>query len=176
MAQRFGIGYDVHKLVKGRPLILGGVKFDHPKGLEGHSDADVLCHALGDALLGAMSLGDLGTHFPPDDKQWKDVSSLDLLKMIRAMVEGVGGTIVNVDVSVVCEAPKLAEKREEMVTNVAQALKLPAGQVSIKATTNEKLGFLGRGEGIAALAVAAVVTAGPADTSRTRGGTEDIKL
>ena len=176
MAIRTGIGYDVHKLVKGRPLVLGGVKFESAKGLEGHSDADVLCHAIGDALLGAMALGDLGTHFPPGDAQWKDASSIDLLKLIRAMLEGVGATIVNVDASVVCEEPKLAPKREEMVLNVAQALKLPAGQVSIKATTNEKLGFLGRSEGIAALAVASVTTTAAADAARARGGTGDLSL
>jgi 2-C-methyl-D-erythritol 2,4-cyclodiphosphate synthase len=171
-----GIGYDVHKLVKGRPLVLGGVKFESAKGLEGHSDADVLCHAIGDALLGAIALGDLGAHFPPGDAQWKDASSLDLLKLIRAMLEGVGATIVNVDASVVCEEPKLAPKRAEMVENVAQALKLPAGQVSIKATTNEKLGFLGRNEGIAALAVASVATTAAADAARARGGTGDLAL
>lgn len=174
MNVRMGIGYDVHRLVKKRKLVLGGVTFGGDLGLEGHSDADVLCHAIGDALLGALALGDLGTHFPPSDPQWKDVSSLDLLRQIRAMLEGRGGEVMNVDASVVCEEPKLAPRREEMVRNVAQALKLAADQVSIKATTNERLGFAGRGEGIAAMAVAAVAVHAP--PARPRGGMAEIEL
>jgi 2-C-methyl-D-erythritol 2,4-cyclodiphosphate synthase len=102
---RVGLGYDVHRLVKGRPLILGGVKLESAVGLDGHSDADVLCHAIGDALLGALGLGDLGTHFPPGDKKWKDASSLELLRLIRAMLDGRNASVVNVDAAVVCEAP-----------------------------------------------------------------------
>jgi len=172
---RMGIGYDVHRLVKQRKLVLGGVTFDSERGLEGHSDADVLCHAIGDALLGALAMGDLGTHFPPSDEKWKDASSLDLLKMIRAMLDGRGSQVVNVDASVVCEEPKLAPRRDEMVMNVAQALKVAADQVSIKATTNEKLGFAGRGEGIAAMAVA-VVTAATRTATAARGGISEIEL
>lgn len=173
---RVGIGYDVHRLVKKRKLILGGVTFESDLGLEGHSDADVLCHAIGDALLGAVAMGDLGTHFPPGDERWKDASSLDLLKLIRAMLEGRGASVVNVDASVVCEEPKLAPRRVEMVTNVAQALKVAGDQVSIKATTNEKLGFLGRGEGIAAMAVALISIRAGAGSGTARGGVTELEL
>jgi 2-C-methyl-D-erythritol 2,4-cyclodiphosphate synthase len=156
MGQRVGIGYDVHRKTKGRRLILGGVAFDTDWGLEGHSDADVLCHAIGDAVLGAAGLGDLGQHFPPGDPRWKDASSTHLLGLIRAMVEGVGGRVVNVDAMVVAQEPSLAPKRTEMCRNIAQSLKVGAAQVSVKATTNESLDALGRGEGIAAWAVALV--------------------
>lgn len=175
MNVRMGIGYDVHRLAPGRKLVLGGVEFAGERGLDGHSDADVLCHAVGDALLGALALGDLGTHFPPADARWKDASSLELLRLIRAMLEGRGASVLNVDVSVVCEEPRLAPRRDEMVKNVAQALKVAADQVSIKATTNEKLGFAGRGEGIAALAVAAVA-ARPAAGAASRGEPRDLEL
>jgi 2-C-methyl-D-erythritol 2,4-cyclodiphosphate synthase len=156
MTLRAGIGYDIHARAVGRPLVLGGVRFESDWGLEGHSDADVLAHAIGDALLGALALGDLGQHFPPGDPAWKDAPSMELLRRIRAMVEGRGGRIVNVDATVVAAAPRLAPMREAMCTNIAQALTLAAGQVSVKATTNEALGALGRGEGIAAWAVAMV--------------------
>lgn len=175
MNVRMGIGYDVHRLVKKRKLVLGGVTFESELGLEGHSDADVLCHAIGDALLGALALGDLGTHFPPGDERWKDASSLEILKLIRAMLDGRGSQIINVDASVVCEVPKLAPRRDEMVTNIAQALKVAADQVSIKATTNEKLGFAGRGEGIAAMAVA-VITTGTRTVAVARGGVNELDL
>ena len=156
MTARAGIGYDVHRLVAGRPLVLGGVRFEGPRGLSGHSDADVLCHAIGDALLGAAALGDLGEHFPPGDPRWKDASSLELLGRIRALVADRGGRIVNVDATVVAEAPALAPARAAMRANIAAALGLEAVQVSVKATTNEGLGAIGRGEGIAAWAVALV--------------------
>ena len=156
MPLRAGIGYDIHAKAAGRPLVLGGVPFASEWGLQGHSDADVLAHAIGDALLGAIGLGDLGDHFPPGDAKWKNVSSMDLLRLIRAMVEGRGGRIVNVDATVVAEAPKIAPMRDAMCGNIAQALRVGAGQVSVKATTNESLGALGRGEGIAAWAVAMV--------------------
>lgn len=155
---RAGIGYDVHVAKAGRPLVLGGVRFESAWGLEGHSDADVLAHAIGDALLGAMSLGDLGRHFPPGDPRWKDASSIDLLDRIRAMVEERGGRIVHVDATVVAEEPKIGPMRDAMCANLAQALRIGAGQVSVKATTPEGLGALGRGEGVAAWAVATIET------------------
>ena len=159
MSTRAGIGYDIHRRAEGRPLVLAGVRFESPWGLAGHSDADVLCHAIGDALLGALSLGDLGQHFPPDDPKWQDASSLDLLVRIAALLRGRGARIVNVDAMVVAEAPRLAPAREAMLANLARSLGIDASQVSVKATTNEGLGAIGRGEGIAAWAVAMVETA-----------------
>jgi 2-C-methyl-D-erythritol 2,4-cyclodiphosphate synthase len=156
MSTRAGIGYDIHRRAEGRPLVLGGVRFESPWGLEGHSDADVLCHAIGDALLGAAALGDLGDHFPPGDPRWKDASSLDLLARIAALLAGRGARVVNVDAMVVAEAPQLAPAREAMRAHIARALGLEVAQVSVKATTNEGLGAVGRGEGIAAWAVAMV--------------------
>ena len=156
MPLRAGIGYDIHAKAAGRPLILGGVRFEGDWGLAGHSDADVLAHAIGDALLGVVGLGDLGQHFPPGEAKWKNISSMKLLRLIRAMVEGRGGRIVNVDATVVAAAPQLSPVRDAMCANIAQALKIGGRQVSVKATTNESLGSLGRGEGIAAWAVAMV--------------------
>lgn len=158
MTARAGIGYDVHRLVEGRPLVLGGVRFESPRGLAGHSDADVLCHAIGDALLGAAALGDLGDHFPPDDPAWRDASSLDLLTRIAALLRARGARIVNVDAMVVAETPRLAPARAAMLSNLARSLGIDSAQVSVKATTNEGLGAIGRGEGIAAWAVAMVET------------------
>ena len=152
---RVGIGYDSHRFAEGRRLVLGGVEIDHDKGLEGHSDADVVTHAVIDALLGAAGLGDLGTHFPPDDDAWKDADSLDLLRTVIGMLNG---PVANVDVSVICEAPKLGPHRTEMQRNLSEVLGAPA---SVKATTNEGMGFTGRGEGIACIAVALIE--GPAD-------------
>lgn len=156
MTARVGFGYDIHRVAPGRPLVLGGVRFESEWGLEGHSDADVLLHAIGDALLGAAALGDLGTHFPPGEPRWKDVSSLELLGRIRELLEGAGARVVNVDAMVVAEAPKLAPHRAAMCANVARALAIPTDRVSVKATTNEQLGALGRREGLAAMAVALV--------------------
>jgi 2-C-methyl-D-erythritol 2,4-cyclodiphosphate synthase len=156
MALRVGIGYDIHRVKEGRPLVLGGVKFDSVWGLEGHSDADVLCHAIGDAILGAMALGDLGTHFPPGDPKWKDVSSLDLLDRIRAMLYERTASVVNVDATLVAEEPRLAPARERMRARIAQSLRVATGQVSLKATTNERLDDVGSGHGIAAWAIAMV--------------------
>ena len=153
---RIGMGYDIHRTAAGRPLVLGGVKFESDWGLDGHSDADVLLHAIGDAILGAGGLGDLGDHFPPGDPRWKDASSLDLLVRIRSLLDAKGLRVWNVDAMVVAEAPKLAPRRAEMLANIATALKIDASQVSVKATTNEQLGALGRREGIAAMAVALV--------------------
>ena len=159
MALRVGIGYDIHRengVVIDTSGELGGVKFDSVWGLEGHSDADVLCHAIGDAVLGALALGDLGTHFPPGDPKWKDASSLDLLERIRAMLYERTASVVNVDATVVAEEPRLMPQRERMRAKIAQALRVATGQVSIKATTNERLDAVGGGLGIAAWAVAMV--------------------
>jgi len=156
MGFQVGIGYDIHRRAAGRALVLGGVPIESDWGLEGHSDADVLLHAIGDALLGAVALGDLGKHFPPGDPRWKDVSSLELLRLIRALLAGHGATVVNVDATLVAEAPRVEPLRETMCLNIAQALRIGAGQVSVKATTAETLGALGRGEGVAAMAVVMV--------------------
>ena len=159
MPLRAGIGYDIHARGAGRPLVLGGVRFESDWGLEGHSDADVLAHAIGDALLGAVALGDLGQHFPPGDPAWKDASSMELLRIIRAKLEARGGRIVNVDATVVAAAPQLSPMREAMCAAIALALGLAVGRVSVKATTTEGLDALGRGDGIAAWAVAMVEVA-----------------
>ena len=158
MPLRAGIGYDIHRRADGRRLVLGGVVFESSWGLEGHSDADVLLHAIGDALLGAAALGDLGRHFPPGEARWKDVSSLELVRRIRALLAQRGARVVNVDATVVAEAPALAPQRQAMCVNIALALEIDVSCVSVKATTNETLGALGRGEGIAAWAVAMVET------------------
>ena len=156
MEQRVGLGYDIHPIAKGRPLMIGGVRIESEWGLAGHSDADVLLHAIGDALLGAAALGDLGTHFPPSDAQWQDASSLDLLHRIVVLLNGRQARIVNVDATLIAEQPRLAPHREAICANVAAALGIEAGRVSVKATTNERLGALGRGEGLAACAVALI--------------------
>jgi 2-C-methyl-D-erythritol 2,4-cyclodiphosphate synthase len=153
---RVGFGYDVHRVVAGRPLMLGGVRFESSWGLDGHSDADVLLHAVGDALLGACALGDLGTHFPPADPRWKNASSMDLLRRIRALIEQRGARVVNVDVTLVAEEPRLAPAREAICAGIAGALGVAADRISVKATTNERLGAVGRQEGLAACAVAMV--------------------
>lgn len=153
MSLRIGTGYDVHRLVAGRPLVLGGVTIPFEKGLEGHSDADVLCHAIGDAILGALAEGDLGRHFPPGDPEWHGISSLTLLERIRAIAARRGATVVNIDAMLILEAPKIAPHVAAMCGNLARALGCAAEQVSVKATTNEGLGWIGRGEGAAAQAV-----------------------
>ena len=150
---RIGNGYDVHRLVNGRELILGGVNIPYEKGLLGHSDADVLCHAISDSLLGAASLGDIGKHFPDDDKKYKDANSLDLLEKVVDLVEYEGYSISNIDATISAQAPKLAPYIEQMRRNIADACDIDIADVSIKATTQEELGFVGRGEGISAFAV-----------------------
>jgi 2-C-methyl-D-erythritol 2,4-cyclodiphosphate synthase len=145
---RVGIGYDSHRFAPNRPLILGGVEIEHELGLEGHSDADVLTHAVIDALLGAAGLGDLGTHFPPDEETWRDADSLDLLRTVIGMLNG---PVANVDATVICEAPRLGAHRAEMERNLSEVV---GAVVSVKATTNEEMGFVGRGEGMACIAVA----------------------
>ncbi len=151
-----GTGYDVHALVEGRKLILGGVEIPHPKGLSGHSDADVLMHAICDAVFGAMGLGDIGHFFPNTDPRWRGVASKIFLQEAARQVAFQEGRIVNVDATLIAERPKILPYVDAMKTNVAQALGISIKRVGIKATTNEKMGFLGREEGIAAMAVASV--------------------
>jgi 2-C-methyl-D-erythritol 2,4-cyclodiphosphate synthase len=154
MSTRTGIGYDCHQFAAGRPLVIGGVTLPHTHGLAGHSDADVLTHAIIDALLGAAALGDIGVHFPDSDERWRDADSIELLRSAAALVRGEGYAIVNVDATVVMEAPKLGPARERMRARLAEALELAPGAVNVKATTGEGIGFVGRGEGVAALAIA----------------------
>ena len=150
---RVGLGYDAHMLVEGRPLILGGVKIPFSKGLLGHSDADVLLHAISDAVLGAIGMGDIGRHFPDTDNKFKDISSLEILESIQAMAEQKGFHCINVDTVIIAQKPKLSEYINEMKTNIAKCLKIESSGVNIKATTTEGLGFEGRKEGISAQAV-----------------------
>jgi len=151
---RVGIGYDAHRLVEGEKLILGGVEIPYSKGLKGHSDADVLVHAVCDAILGALSLGDIGEHFPDTKKEFKNVSSLVLLKKVNSMIREMNWQVVNVDSVVVAQAPKLSPYKRQMEENIATALGILPSWVSVKATTTEGMGFEGRGEGISAHAVA----------------------
>jgi len=153
---RVGIGYDVHPLIEGRPLIIGGVLVPFGRGLHGHSDADVLTHAIIEALLGAAALKDIGTHFPDSDPQYKDISSITLLKRVGNMLLQRGLHIENIDATVVCEQPRLAEYINEMCRNISEALGLNKEQISVKATTSAGLGFLGKGMGIATHAVTLV--------------------
>jgi 2-C-methyl-D-erythritol 2,4-cyclodiphosphate synthase len=153
---RVGLGYDAHRLVAGRPLILGGVEIPYEKGLLGHSDADVLTHAIGDALLGAVGAGDLGTHFPDRDPAYKDISSLILLARIMEVVRDRGFAPVNVDATIVAEQPRLAPHIPAMQAKLAPILGLTPADINIKATTTEHMGFAGRGEGLAAYAVVLV--------------------
>jgi len=155
---QIGFGYDVHQLVEGRKLIIGGVEVPFQKGLLGHSDGDVLLHAICDALLGAVCEGDLGKHFPECDLQYKGISSLELLRVVNILKEENGFRINNVDSTIVAQKPKFAEYIPKMVENIAKALKIDAGRVNVKATTTEGLGFAGRGDGIAAYAVISVMS------------------
>jgi 2-C-methyl-D-erythritol 2,4-cyclodiphosphate synthase len=150
---RVGFGFDLHPLVAGRPLILGGVTVPSEVGLDGHSDADVLTHAVGEGLLGALALGDLGRHFPDTDPRWRGVSSLRLLGQVIELVRGRGATLINVDATVLAQAPRLAAYLPEMAKRLADVLGLPIDRVSVKAKSPEGLGLLGRREGIAAMAV-----------------------
>ena len=153
---RFGIGYDVHRLVANRKLIIGGVEIPYIKGLVGHSDADVLCHAVSDALLGAAALGDIGKHFPDTDERFKDISSIVLLKHIGALLRTHNFTIINIDSTVVLQQPKIGPYIKKMRENLAGALEISIDQVSVKATTSEQLGFIGMGDGAATYAVASI--------------------
>ena len=151
---RIGIGYDIHPLEPGRPLVLGGVRIAYERGLAGHSDADVLAHAIIDALLGAAALGDIGHHFPPDDARWRDADGMELLRQAVKLVAAARYRVVNVDATIIAEAPTLAPHIDAMRATLAEALGTEAGAVSVKATTADRLGVVGRGEGIAALAIA----------------------
>ena len=156
MASRSGIGYDVHRLVEGRPLVLGGVHIPWNKGLDGHSDADVLSHAIADAILGAVGAPDIGYFFPPSDESIKGISSMSILQKAVQEVANRGGKIINVDSSLIAEEPKILTHADAMKENISQALGLEIEQIGIKATTNERMGFVGKGEGMAAMAVASV--------------------
>ena len=154
---RIGHGLDVHALVVGRKCIIGGVDVPHDKGLDGHSDADVLLHAICDALLGAAAMGDIGKHFPPSDNTYKNADSRVLLRHVVALLHGQHYTVNNIDATVICEAPKLSKHTAQMCANIAADCQIALNQVNVKATTTEKLGFTGRGEGIAAEAVCTIV-------------------
>lgn len=156
MNMRIGHGYDVHRLVEGRDLILGGVNIPHHLGLLGHSDADVLLHAISDALLGSLALGDIGKHFPDTDEQYKGADSLELLACVYELVKAKGYAVVNVDATILAQAPKLAPYIPQMRLNIARALETELDAISVKATTEEKLGFTGEEKGIAAHAVCLV--------------------
>lgn len=158
MKIRIGNGYDIHRLDTGRPLILGGVKIPHHLGLSGHSDADVLTHAIMDAMLGALSLGDIGHYFPPTDPQWQGADSIQLLQQVKNLITTHGFVVNNVDSVVVAEQPKLKPHLQSMRSRIAQILEVDIAQISIKATTNEKLGPQGRQEGISAYAVVLLTT------------------
>lgn len=157
MDMRIGTGYDVHRLVEGRKLIMGGVDIPHEKGLFGHSDADVLLHAISDALLGAAGLGDIGRHFPDTDQRYRGISSLALLAEVGRKLSGSGFRVNNIDATIVAERPKMAPHIPAMIGNIASAVKADPATVNVKATTTEGLGFAGRGEGIAAYAVCTVI-------------------
>lgn len=150
---KIGIGYDVHRLTEGRPLILGGVEIDYPLGLLGHSDADVLTHAVIDALVGAMGMGDIGRHFPDKDDRYKNIDSMVLLQAVRMMLKKYGYRVENIDSTVIAEQPRLAPHTEKMKKKIARALEIDPSAVNVKAKTEEGLGFTGKGEGIAAQAV-----------------------
>ncbi len=152
--QRVGIGFDAHRFADGRPLVLGGVRLDHPRGLAGWSDADALLHAIADAILGAAALGDIGRHFPPDDPAWKDAESREILAAAALLVARAGWSVENVDATVLAEAPRIGPHAEAMRAAIAAACGIAEDRVSVKATTMEGMGFVGREEGIAAMAVA----------------------
>ena len=153
MSARIGQGFDVHRLVAGRKLVIGGVEIPHEKGLLGHSDADVLLHAICDALLGAAALGDIGKHFPDSDPRYKGIDSRELLRHVAALLKLRGYAVANVDATIIAQAPRMSPHIPTMVQNIAADLGIEAGAVNVKATTTEELGFTGRGEGIAAQAV-----------------------
>jgi 2-C-methyl-D-erythritol 2,4-cyclodiphosphate synthase len=155
---RVGIGYDSHRFADGRKLILGGVEIPHAQGLSGHSDADAVAHAVTDAMLGAAALGDIGTHFPPSDNTFKDADSIALLRKANELLEAKGYQVINVDVTVICEAPKIGPHALAMRETLAAALGIGVKHVSVKGKTNEGMGWIGRGEGIAVMATALIAT------------------
>ena len=160
---RIGQGFDVHRLVAGRKLVIGGVEIPHDKGLLGHSDADVLLHAVCDALLGAAALGDIGKHFPDTDARYKGIDSRELLRHVGELIRSRGYEVANVDATIVAQAPRMAPHIPRMVANIAQDLQIGDAEVNVKATTTEELGFTGRGEGIAAQAVCLIRRTPPHD-------------
>lgn len=153
---RVGIGYDSHRFASGRRLVLGGVEIAHTQGLDGHSDADAVAHAVTDALLGACGLGDIGRHFPPTDEAWRDADSIELLRRAGLLAAEHNYQVVNMDVTVVCEAPRIGPHAADMCTRLAAAIGLAPAAVSVKGKTNEGMGWIGRGEGVAAMAVVLV--------------------
>ena len=165
---RIGHGYDSHRFAAGRRLVLGGVEIPHEQGLTGHSDADAVAHAVTDALLGASGLGDIGRHFPPSDAQWKDADSMQLLARVVRLLEGRNYQVVNVDVTVVAEAPKIGPHAEAMRERLAGVLGISPGHISVKGKTNEGMGAIGRGEGIACFAVALIDDMEPVDDLHAR--------
>jgi len=169
MSVRCGIGYDVHRLVKGRKLILGGVEIAHSRGLEGHSDADVLSHAIADALLGAIGAGDIGQHFPNTDESIRGISSIEILENVSKLLAEKKARALNIDATIIAEEPKIAPHISAMRKKIAEAIDGSESNLNIKATTNEKLGAIGRGEGIAAMAVATVEIAGRDPQARRKG-------
>jgi 2-C-methyl-D-erythritol 2,4-cyclodiphosphate synthase len=173
MSVRCGIGYDVHRLAKGRKLILGGVEIAHSRGLEGHSDADVLSHAIADALLGAIGSGDIGQHFPNSDESIRGISSMEILKHVSKLLAAKKARALNVDATIIAEEPKMAQYIAAMRKKIADAIDVSDSNISVKATTNEKLGAIGRGEGIAAMAVATVEVGRDRRTRRERSGRPD---
>jgi 2-C-methyl-D-erythritol 2,4-cyclodiphosphate synthase len=155
---RVGIGYDSHRFAAGRKLILAGVEIPHELGLAGHSDADAVAHAVTDAMLGAAALGDIGTHFPPSDPAFQDADSIELLRQANALLEGRGYQVVNIDVTVICEAPKIGPHTTAMRQKLASALGIGVKHISVKAKTNEGMGWIGQGEGLAVMATALIAT------------------
>jgi len=170
MSIRCGIGYDVHRLVEGRKLILGGVEIAHSRGLEGHSDADVLSHAIADALLGALGAGDIGQHFPNTDESIRGINSIEILKRVNKLLTEKKARTLNIDATIIAEEPKLVPHVATMRKIIAGAIGVSDSNISIKATTNEKLGSIGRGEGIAAMAVATVEVGRDRRARRKRSG------
>ena len=155
---RVGIGYDSHRFVEGRPLVLGGITIPHERGLAGHSDADAVCHAITDAMLGAAALGDIGTHFPPSDAKWQNADSTELLRLANVLLEERGYQVVNVDVTVIAEAPRIGPHATAMRQRIAAVLGIGTKHVSVKGKTNEGMGWIGQAEGIATIATVLIAT------------------